>query len=54
VEPTGRAIAQAVERLRAEPALRKQLAAGALDTAAEYTWTRASAQLQAALDTAVA
>jgi glycosyltransferase involved in cell wall biosynthesis len=54
VEPTGRAIADAVERLRAEPALRKQLAAGALDTAAEYTWTRAAAQLQAALDAAVA
>jgi glycosyltransferase involved in cell wall biosynthesis len=54
VEPTGRAIAEAVERLRAEPALRKQLAAGALDTAAEYTRTRAAAQLQAALDTAVA
>jgi glycosyltransferase involved in cell wall biosynthesis len=54
VEPTGRAIAEAVERLRADPALRKQLAAGALDTATEYTWTRAAAQLQGALDTVVA
>jgi glycosyltransferase involved in cell wall biosynthesis len=54
VEPTGRAIAEAVERLRAEPGLRKELAAGALDTAARYTWSRAAAQLQVALDTAVA
>lgn len=50
VEPTGAAIAAAVQRLRAEPGLAAGLAEGAKATAATYTWARAMSQLTEGLD----
>ena len=49
VDPTGPAIAAAVERLLTDADLRSALAAGAAATAARMTWDRADAQLRAGL-----
>jgi glycosyltransferase involved in cell wall biosynthesis len=49
VEPTGKAIAAAVERLCDDPDLRAELAAGARAKAAATTWSRADDQLRAGL-----
>jgi len=45
VEPTGRAIAEAVARLRDEPELAREMGENARRTAAEYTWERAMRQV---------
>jgi glycosyltransferase involved in cell wall biosynthesis len=45
VEPTGRAIASAVARLREDPELAGRMGAAARETAAEYTWERAMRQI---------
>ncbi len=49
VEPSGPAIAAAVERVVADPDLRDELSAGATATAARITWARADDQLRAGL-----
>jgi glycosyltransferase involved in cell wall biosynthesis len=45
VEPTGRAVAEAVARLRDDPGLARALGERARETAAEYTWDRAMRQI---------
>lgn len=45
VEPTGRAIAEAVARLREQPDLAREMGERARETAAEYTWERAMGQI---------
>jgi glycosyltransferase involved in cell wall biosynthesis len=45
VEPTGRAIAEAVATLRDEPGLAREMGDRARLTAAEYTWERAMRQI---------
>ncbi|HEX6491941.1 MAG TPA: glycosyltransferase family 4 protein, partial [Candidatus Dormibacteraeota bacterium] len=45
VEPTGRAIADAVSRLREDPALARTMGENARASAAEYTWERAMRQI---------
>jgi len=52
VEPTGKAIAEAVDRLRQDPGLAASLSDGALAAAAEYTWSRAMRQLTEGLERA--
>jgi len=49
VEPTGKAIAEAVDRICSDPSLRAELAAGARAKAARTTWARADDQLRAGL-----
>lgn len=49
VDPTGAAIASAIERICADPALRAHLSAGARAKAARTTWSRADDQLRAGL-----
>ena len=39
-EPTAAAVAQAVERLLADPALRERIGRAGMMTAADYTWER--------------
>lgn len=50
VEPTGQAIADAIDRLRTDPDMCAELARNARLRAAEYTWERAEQQLRCALD----
>jgi glycosyltransferase involved in cell wall biosynthesis len=45
VEPTGRAIAEAVARLRDQPDLAREMGERARATAAQYTWERAMRQI---------
>jgi glycosyltransferase involved in cell wall biosynthesis len=45
VEPTGRAIAEAVTSLREQPGLAREMGERARATAAEYTWGRAMRQI---------
>ncbi|MEA2672222.1 MAG: hypothetical protein QOG45_2442, partial [Chloroflexota bacterium] len=45
VEPTGRAVAAAVARLREQPDLARAMGERARETAAEYTWDRAMRQI---------
>jgi glycosyltransferase involved in cell wall biosynthesis len=49
VEPTGAAIADAVERILGDPDLAAHLAAGAAATAARTTWSRAEDEIRTAL-----
>jgi glycosyltransferase involved in cell wall biosynthesis len=53
VEPTGAAIAAAVERIRSDPGLHGDLADGASASAAAYTWSRAFGQLDGAIEQVV-
>ena len=50
VEPNGMAIASAIRRLASDPELTRQLGLAARATAAEFTWTRAFAEFDRALD----
>ena len=50
VEPTGAAIAAAMQRLAADPQLTKQLGEAARETAAEFTWDRAFGEFDLALE----
>ncbi len=52
VEPTAAALADAVRRLRTDPALRRHLSDGARATATAYTWERAMAQLSVGIEQA--
>ena len=53
VDPTPAAIAEAVTRLHTDDDLAEQLAAGALERAAAFTWERAEQQLLTGLATAL-
>lgn len=46
VEPTGRAIADAIERLRADPALAAEMGHAARERAREFTWERAFEEIR--------
>ncbi|HVF75639.1 MAG TPA: glycosyltransferase family 4 protein [Acidimicrobiales bacterium] len=50
VEPTGPAIAAAVQRLREEPGLAEALGEGARATAATYTWHRAMREINEGIE----
>jgi glycosyltransferase involved in cell wall biosynthesis len=50
VQPTGRAIAEAVARLREDPQLARSMGESARETAAAYTWERAMAQIIAGVE----
>jgi glycosyltransferase involved in cell wall biosynthesis len=53
VAPTGRAIAEAVRRLRDDPVLAADLGANARDTAAAFTWERAMREIDAGIEQVV-
>ncbi|MEJ7583351.1 MAG: glycosyltransferase family 4 protein [Acidimicrobiales bacterium] len=50
VEPTGKAIAGAVEALLADPSRAQAMGAAARETAAAYSWTRAKQELRRAVE----
>ena len=54
VEPTGRAIGEAVGRIVDDPDLARQLGQGALDTGRRFTWSRCAQELRHAVEQAMA
>jgi glycosyltransferase involved in cell wall biosynthesis len=50
VDPTGPAIAEAVQRLTADPELARKLGDGARETAGSYSWDRAMDEIQTGID----